>query len=113
MPLLLNAFLTISTSRNWLVSTLGIMRLHSYLVQGLLPLGASIQKLAQLPHIDSAQEARVIAPGAMDLDDVAKALRESSDARATDVQKAVQKWGRIELVDAHFKGTVLSFRFSR
>ncbi|KAH8832821.1 Sec63 Brl domain-containing protein [Flagelloscypha sp. PMI_526] len=103
LPLLLNAFLTISTSRNWLVSTLAIMRLHPFLVQGLLPIAPDLSRLAQLPGVASIKDAREVAPRAHDLDDMVKAMKEKSDTRASDVAKAVQKWGRIDLVDAQFR----------
>jgi translocation protein SEC63 len=97
-PKLLNAFLTISTSRNWLAPTLSVMRLHAYLTQALLP-GKEQLKFAQLPGVRLEEQRE-----AGDIGEFVEALEEKGDGRVMDVKKALQGWGRLELVDASFKG---------
>jgi translocation protein SEC63 len=101
-PLLLNALLNIATSRNWLIPTLSVMRLHAHLAQALLP-GSDRLRFAQLPGI-KGEEVGKLAPHARDLEDFVHALQEKADGRIGEVKKAVETWGRIELVDAVFKG---------
>ncbi|KAF9468774.1 translocation protein sec63 [Collybia nuda] len=100
-PILLSALLNISISRSWLLPTLAIMRLHAYLAQALIP-GSDHLRFAQLPGISTA-EVDTLAHEARDLGDILSALEKKSDSRALDVKKALQKWGRIEIVDAAFK----------
>ena len=45
-----------------------------------------------------------LAPGAKGMDDIVQALEEKQDDRLTDVKKAMEKWGRIEIAGAAFKG---------
>lgn len=78
------------------------MRLHAHLAQALIP-GSERLRFAQLPGIKTA-EVDTLAHGARDLGDVLSTLEKNSDSRAVDVKKALQKWGRIEIVDAAFKG---------
>jgi translocation protein SEC63 len=80
------------------------MRLHAYLTQALLP-GAERLRFAQLPSIE-VDELTSLAPGAKDLDDFVQALDERQDDRLSDVRRAIEKWGRLELVDAAFKGVL-------
>ncbi|KAJ7623440.1 Sec63 Brl domain-containing protein [Roridomyces roridus] len=84
-PVLLNALLTISQSRNWLTPTLAIMRLHAFFTQALPPTPTPRHQLAQLPR------------------SFTRSLKEQADGRATDVQKALGHWGRVEIVDASFR----------
>ena len=101
-PLLLGALLNISISRNWLLPTLAVMRLHAYLSQALPP-GTERLHFAQLPGIKT-DELASLAPHAKDIDDFLHVLQEKRDERLGDVKKAIEKWGRIEIVDAAFKG---------
>lgn len=105
-PLLLHALLTITTSRNWLTPTIAVMRLHAYLTQALLP-GAEELRFAQLPGIKE-DESKTLAPKAKDVGDFVHALEEKQDGRLADVKKAVSKWGRLECVEASFKGRQIS-----
>ncbi|KAF5388148.1 hypothetical protein D9615_000013 [Tricholomella constricta] len=100
-PLLLSALLNISTSRNWLSPTLAVMRLHAYITQALLP-GSERLRFAQLPGI-KIDEVLTLAPEATDMGDFVHALEEKHDGRVVDVKKAIEKWGRAEIVDAAFK----------
>lgn len=106
LPVLLSALLNVSISRNWLLPTLAIMRLHAYLTQALPPVENQRARLTQLPSIqnkdvDSLDDAKSLV-------DVAKALELKKDHRATDVKKALERWGSIEVVDAAFKGMFIS-----
>jgi len=100
--LLLNALLNIATSSNWLIPTLSVMHLHAHLAQALLS-GSNRLRFAQLPGI-MGEEVGKLAPRARDLEDFIHALQEKVDGRIGEVKKAVETWGRIELVDAVFEG---------
>ncbi|KAG6813182.1 hypothetical protein H0H92_013302 [Tricholoma furcatifolium] len=100
-PLLLNALLTIATSRNWLSPSLAVMRLHAYFTQALLP-GTERTRFAQLPGI-KLDEALTLAPKATDLREFEQVLIQNHDVRMLDVRTALSKWGRAELVDVAFK----------
>src|ERR1700729_1688927 len=57
-PKMLNAFLTISISWNWLAPTLSVMCLHAYLTQALLP-GKEQIKFMQLPVVKLEEQCEV------------------------------------------------------
>ena len=79
-PLLLNALLNISISRNWLSPSLFVMRLQAYLAQALPPTAAADNQFL-------------------------RSLEEKDDPKIIDVKKKVmERWGRVEIVDATFKG---------
>ena len=120
-PLLLNALLNITLSRNWLSPALDVMRLNAYLVQALPPPSLSDGSLinprapafAQLPGISSPEEANTIAPSATGYNDFVRALQEKGDHRLSDVKTALSMWGgHVDLVDVAFKGTIHSFSIS-
>lgn len=96
-PNLLNALLNIALAHSWLLPTLRIMRLHAHLSQAVFP-GA--EKITQFPGIEDASE---------DLPDslegLLERLEENGDRRAYAVRKAGEKWGKLEVVDAAYKGT--------
>ena len=100
-PLLLSALLNISISRNWLIPTLAVMRLHAYLVQALLP-SSERSSLAQLPGVKT-NDVLALPADVEDIGDFVNHLEEKHDSRAVEVKKAIQKWGRAEIVDAAFK----------
>lgn len=102
-PLLLSALLNISISRSWLIPTIAVMRLHAYLAQALLPVSER-SRFAQLPGIKT-DELATLAPQAENMADFAHALEEKQDGRVVDVKKAMEKWGRADIVDASFKGS--------
>ncbi|KAG6884804.1 hypothetical protein C0993_008168 [Termitomyces sp. T159_Od127] len=104
-PLLLNALLNIATSRNWLSPSLAVMRLHAYITQALLP-GPERMRFAQLPGI-KLDEVLTLAPKAADLREFEQALVEKHDTRILDIKTVLAKWGRVEIVDAVFKGIVI------
>ncbi|KAJ3852121.1 Sec63 Brl domain-containing protein [Lentinula lateritia] len=99
-PVLLNALLNISISRNWLIPTIYVMRLHAYLAQALLPRAspAKQDRVSQLPGITGEDTLK-----ADDLAGVVDELERNGDSRAEDVKKAIARWGRLELVDAAYK----------
>ncbi|KAF7356833.1 J domain-containing protein [Mycena venus] len=98
-PLLLNALLTISQSRNWLAPTLAIMRLHAFFAQALPPAPAPKQQLAQLPNIKPSE----VPVNDKNYAAFAHTLEEQSDGRVVDVRKALGQWGRVEIVDVTFR----------
>ena len=103
----MNSLLNISLARSWLSPSLATMRLNAHLTQALpLPLGTGKEseclKFAQLPGIRLEEVASF--KNLRDVEELAKALEESSDNRALEIRKAVHKWGKIELVDTSFKG---------
>lgn len=104
-PVLLNALLNIATSRNWLAPTLAVMRLHAHLAQA-LPLASHPQRLKQLPGITDA-DATDAGSNDEGLDDFLHKLESKNDSRAADVKKALAAWGRVEIVDAAFRGAGL------
>jgi translocation protein SEC63 len=102
-PNLLNALLIITTARNWSQPTIAAMRLHAYLAQGVLP-GSPGARWAQLPGLKN-DEIRAMPPLSRDFKDVITALEEQKkDSLATDARKTLERWGRIEIVDARFRG---------
>ncbi|KAF8319200.1 Sec63 Brl domain-containing protein [Amanita rubescens] len=111
-PLLLNALLNITLSRNWLSPALDVMRLNAYLVQALPPpllsdgslINPRAPAFAQLPGITSPEEANTIAPSATGYNDFVRALQEKGDHRLSDVKTALSTWGgHVDLVDVAFK----------
>jgi translocation protein SEC63 len=86
------------------------MRLHAYLVQALIP-GEERLKFAQLPGIQH-EEVTSLSGDASVMEEFVLALDAKGDSRIEDVKTALQTWGRLELVDASFKGlsTSLSIR---
>ncbi|TFK35050.1 DnaJ-domain-containing protein [Crucibulum laeve] len=101
-PVLLNALLNASISRNWLLPTLAVMRLHAFIAQALPPSTGDRLRFAQLPGIN-AKDVDTFGSTAKDVSDFVDTLESKKDDRVVEVKKAVQKWGRIELVDAAFK----------
>lgn len=80
-----------------------VMRLHGYLTQALLPRASpgKRDRLSQLPGIKTEEFATL---KAADLAELVDELEAKSDGRVDDVKKAVDRWGRLELVDAAYKG---------
>ncbi|SRR6266702_1142955 len=101
-PALLNALINITTARNWSQPSIAAMRLHAYLAQGILP-GSPGARWAQLPGMKRG-DIRALPATSRDFADVIAHLEEQKNVLAEDARKAVQRWGRIEVVDATFKG---------
>ncbi|KII96122.1 hypothetical protein PLICRDRAFT_170703 [Plicaturopsis crispa FD-325 SS-3] len=99
-PLLLNALLNMSTARSWLTPSLAAMRLHAYLAQALPP-GKEKLRFAQLPGVTDAEASR--ARDTDVIEDFVLSLEANEDSRTRQVKKAVETWGRLDLVDASFK----------
>ena len=99
-PNLLNSLINVVMSRSWFTPTVSAMRLHAYLVQALLP-GDERLKFAQLPGI-KLSEAKELSISALDA--TPAVLTEKGDGRADDVKKALSRWGKLDVVDASFKG---------
>ena len=97
-PMLLNAFLNIAMARSWLAPTLGIMRLHAYIVQALVP-GKAAAAQAQLPGFDGT-----LSSGKQDIVTFVRDLKKSGDERAIEANKALESWPSLEVLDIGFKG---------
>jgi translocation protein SEC63 len=101
-PTLLNALLAITTARNWSQPSIAAMRLHAYLAQGILP-GSQGARWAQLPGLQKS-DIRALPAASRDFADVITHLEEQKNNIAEDARKAMERWGRIEIVDAKFRG---------
>jgi len=78
-PLLLNALLNVLISRNWLFPSLFVMRFQTYLAQSLPPTASADNQFL-------------------------RSLEEKDDPKINEVKKKVmERWGRVEIVDAAFK----------
>ncbi|KAH8118300.1 Sec63 Brl domain-containing protein [Phellopilus nigrolimitatus] len=105
-PSLLTSLLNIAMAHNWLTPTLNAMRLHAYLTQAISPSSPSheILALTQLPHISESDVKAVVEQlDESSLEGFINHLQESNDARAEEATKAIDSWGRLELVEASFK----------
>ena len=89
-------------ARNWFYPTIAVMHLHAYLAQALLP-GSNNIAYAQLPGI-SESDIKGLAENVSSLEDFVRSLEDKGDARVRDVEKAVHRWGRLEVFDSTFKG---------
>jgi translocation protein SEC63 len=78
------------------------MRLHAYLTQALVP-GDDTIRFAQLPGIKQT-ESKELAGTVSAIDAVPAVLEEKNDGRSTEVKKALSRWGKLDVVDASFKG---------
>lgn len=101
-PSLLNALLIITTTRNWSQPSIAAMRLHAYLAQGILP-GSPGARWAQLPGIKT-DDIRALPATSRDFADVIAHLEEQKTVLAGDARKAMERWGRMEIVNAKFRG---------
>lgn len=81
------------------------MRLHACITQALLPQQNS---LAQLPNIKPDEVST-----ASDMNELFNKLEGVSDGRVADVKKAIERWGKVDVVDASFKGDFVSLALRR
>ena len=56
----------------------------------------------QLPGIDSKNLETL--PAKANMSDVLHSLEQKNDSRSEDVRKTLEKWGRVEIVEATFRG---------
>ena len=103
-PALLNALLSITTARSWSQPTIAAMRLHAYLAQGILP-GSPGARWAQLPGLKN-DEICSLPVSSRDFAEIIAVLEQQKSPHASDARKAVEHWGRIEIVDVAFKGAL-------
>ena len=101
-PVLLNSMLNITMSRNWLLPTIAAMRLHAYLTQALLP-GKEELKAAQLPGISPSDAPSLSSSDSSDFSAAVSSLSKSDSASLHDAEKALERLGQTEIVDASFK----------
>lgn len=79
------------------------MRLQARLAQA-LPLDASHRlRVLQLPGVKK-EDVEKLSPQITDITDFIGQLGHKSDTRVVEMEKTVQKWCRIEIVDAAFRG---------
>ncbi|KAI8984903.1 DnaJ-domain-containing protein [Trametes punicea] len=107
-PILLNAMLNISMARNWLLPTLAAMRLHAFLAQAIPPSQADL-KAAQLPGVDPSDASALPKSESSDFAAAISSLSNSKPSALPDAQKALERLGHVEIVDASFK--VIGERF--
>ncbi|CDO70306.1 hypothetical protein BN946_scf184370.g7 [Trametes cinnabarina] len=107
-PPLLNAMLNISMARNWLLPTIAAMRLHAYLAQAIAPSPVDL-KVAQLPGIDPADASNLPKSESSDYAAAISSLSKSDSPALPEAQKALERLGKTEIVDASFK--VIGERF--
>ena len=79
------------------------MRLHAYLAQGLNP-GQTSLRYAQLPGISESESEELVQKYPL-LADLIFSLEEKADDRVREVKKVASKWGKLDLVDASFRGS--------
>lgn len=105
-PMLLNSLLTVTTARNWLAPSLASMRLGAFITQALKPTeNIDEVKMSQLPGISESEAVSEKRLGGREtVEDRWEALKEAGDPRKEDISKAVQSWGKIDCVDASFRG---------
>jgi translocation protein SEC63 len=85
------------------------MRLHTYLAQALPPVSSSIQyhRLAQLPDMQTDKVKNLVeghSAKGLEVEHFVCLLEKNEDPSVEEVKKAIEVWGRMELVDASFKG---------
>ena len=88
-----------SLSHNWLTPTLDVMHLNASFSQALRP-GAS--PLFQFPGVTEEDVKENKGKGIAEL--IAR-LEARHDQRAPSIRKATERWGKLDIVDAKFKGT--------
>ena len=92
-------------AHNWLLPTVNAMRLQAFITQAIVPSATSTAIFSQLPNMNESDASLAVD----ELDELSfKALLEylqnKDDSRKDDIEKATERWGQIELVDASYKG---------
>ena len=78
------------------------MRLHAYLTQALVP-GNSTLKAAQIPGVSLSEAPGLQSSESTDFSAAVASLSKSESSSLPDAQKALQRLGQTEIVDASFK----------
>lgn len=104
-PLLLSALLNVCIARTWLSPTLAVMRLHSSVAQAIPPNASDRLHLTQLPGISFKDLEKL--PAKASMVDLLHSLEEKKDPRLNNVRRTLEKWGRVEIVEATFRGKPL------
>ena len=94
--------LNITMSRNWLLPTIAAMRLHAYITQALLP-GNSALKAAQIPVVSPSEALGLSTSESNDFSAAVASLSKSDSSSLPDAEKALERLGQTEIVDASFK----------
>ena len=82
------------------------MRLHSSVAQALPPNTPDRLHLTQLPGINYNDFENL--PAKASMTDLLHSLEEKKDPRLNNVRRTLEKWGRVEIVEAAFRGKSLS-----
>lgn len=94
--------LNIAMARNWLLPTLAVMRLHAYLTQAITP-GQAELRAAQLPGIAPSDASSLPKSESSDFAAAISSISKSEPAALPEAQKALERIGQAEIVDATFK----------
>jgi translocation protein SEC63 len=109
---LVTSLLNVTVARNWLVVSIYVMQLQARLVQAIKPSRTPSHDYLQYPSIRLG-ETQTLADGVKkykkgpDVDVITaimKKLEEMNDPRASIIEKAAERWCRLEIVDASFTG---------
>jgi translocation protein SEC63 len=109
---LLTSLLNITLARNWLVVSIYVMQLNARLAQAVKPSRTPSHDYSQYPSI-RLEETQTLAEGLKkykkgpDIDVISalvKKLEEMEDPRVATVEKAAERWCRLDIVDASFTG---------
>lgn len=100
-PTLLNSLLAMALGHGWLPTSIEVMHLHAYFAQALLP-----GKLSLLQYPVTGEDVNGIKDG--DLRSLIVKL-ETDRSKSFDLMTADHHIGRLEIVDAQFKGQRLAF----
>lgn len=98
-PLLLGSLLAMSLGHNWLPTSIDIMHLHACFTQAVTP-GRS--PLLQYPFITEEEIAEAKEKG---LPGLVSDLKVKGDTRLKNVETVASHWGKLEVVDAQFRGS--------
>jgi translocation protein SEC63 len=82
------------------------MRLYSSFAQAVPPNASDKLRLTQLPGVDPKNLASL--PAKANMSDILHSLEEKKDPRTDDVRKTLEKWGRVEIIEASFRGKSFS-----
>lgn len=109
--------LSITLAHNWLAPSMNVMHLHANLVQAIFPgrgRGTSLSIVSYAHLVDVAGVDPLLAFPSVEKEEVKhldggvvayiKALDEKRDPRSEMVKRVANKWGKLEVVDAQFKG---------
>ena len=108
-PTLLTSMLSMTLAHSWLSSTLNVMHLHAHLAQALAP---GKNSLLQYPMVEEDEANRLeVSPNESPVADFVGSLEGKNDSRAGVIKKIADRCGKLDVVDARFKGEHLKVIF--